>query len=93
MRVDKGDRYEISMSEIYNINDVKVCKEVGEMMMNDETVLNAYIRKMFINFYSCIESERDTLTYEIELELSKRTNVELKRLIMEGKYADARYLI
>lgn len=81
------------MSEIYNISDLKICKDVGVMMAKDETILNAYIKKMFINFYSCIESERDNLTYEMELELSKATNIELRKLLMAGKYPEVRFLI
>ncbi len=48
---------------------------------------------MFINFYSFIESERDNLSFEMELELTKTMNAELKKLVMLSKFAEVRAVI
>jgi hypothetical protein len=35
MRVQKGDRYEISLSEIYSISDLTICKDVADLMQGE----------------------------------------------------------
>ncbi len=40
-----------------------------------------YIRKLFINFYSCMQREKHTLRFEIELEISKIWNQKYKDLL------------
>ena len=55
MRVRKGKIFEFTFSEVYNINDLKICSDVANYIAENQELFDRFIRKLFINFYSIAE--------------------------------------
>ena len=45
MRVLKADFYQFTLCEVYKINDLKVCGEMGSQMDKNKDLFDLFIRK------------------------------------------------
>ena len=84
LRVDKGNVCEYALSEIYNIDEKNSTNfpEIPLKIAAPTEELNAYLARIFINFYSV--KERPNTKFEIESEFSKQMTRHFKKLLSRG---------